>query len=254
MRVLVIALIITAINGSVTAQMIAIRQAREGQQVNLLVKNLLPCPITLSISLDSISTEPRFLPKYGERIITTMPARLLQSLPDTVRVEYNFTFGNPDGTHDSRYRYSLPFPKGTSYELIQGINGEFSHNTPYARYAYDFKMPKGSIITAARGGVVGYVEESFSAGGPDERYISKANHVVVCHDDGSIGIYVHLKQDGALVNIGDPVYVGKVIGLSGNSGYSSVPHLHFAVLIGSNSVPIRFVSHGHLRAGRVYDH
>ncbi len=47
--------------------------------------------------------------------------------------------------------------------------------------------------------------------------------------DGSIAYYWHLQKDGVLVNIGDTVQTGQWIGLSGNTGYSAFPHLHFEV-------------------------
>lgn len=252
MRFLIITFIILNTQ-SVFAQTIAIRQTHKGKDVKLWVKNMLPCPISLTLTSESLSLKyQKFLPENSERVLGTVPARLISASP--VDITYNYILGNPNAVHDSLYRYSLPFPEGDSYKLIQGNNGKFSHTKPPSQYAFDFKMPVGSIVTAARGGVVGYVEEDFPAGGEDKKFLSKANSVLVCHGDGSVGMYVHLKQNGALVQVGDPVYVGKVIGFSGNSGYSSTPHLHFGVLIGDHSVPIHFYNHPELQVGEFYEH
>ena len=43
-------------------------------------------------------------------------------------------------------------------------------------------------------------------------------------------MYAHLKFKGSLVEVGDRVKANQVIGLSGNTGYSTEPHLHFALL------------------------
>ncbi|HEX6982424.1 MAG TPA: M23 family metallopeptidase [Balneolaceae bacterium] len=256
MRILIAAaFIIVSTHTALFAQTIAIRQANEGKEVKLWVKNTLPCAISLTVTSDSLSINShQYLPENSERVLTTVPARTVPASLAEIPFTYSFTLGNPHAVHDSLYRYSLPFPEGNSYELIQGNNGEFSHNVPSSQYAFDFKMPIGSIVTAARGGVVGYVEEDFPAGGTEEKFLSKANRVLVCHDDGSVSMYVHLKQNGALVQVGDPVYAGQVIGFSGNSGYSSTPHLHFAVLIGDRSVPILFYSHPELQVGKFYEH
>ena len=56
-----------------------------------------------------------------------------------------------------------------------------------------------------------------------------ANYVTIGHDDGSQAVYVHLQMNGALVELGDWVTTGEVIGLSGNTGFSTGPHLHFKV-------------------------
>lgn len=72
---------------------------------------------------------------------------------------------------------------------------------------------------------------------------------------GTVATYAHLKKDGALVEIGDQVYAGQVIGFSGNTGYSTFPHLHFVVLKGKQSIPIRFRNqYTILYEGQVYEH
>ena len=52
---------------------------------------------------------------------------------------------------DSSFVYSLPYEKGKKYLLIQGYRSKLSHKN---RLALDFKMKKGTPITAARDGVV----------------------------------------------------------------------------------------------------
>ena len=121
--------------------------------------------------------------------------------------------------------YILPFPVGTSYVLSQGTCSSFDHMTNQ-RYAFDFSMPIGSIITAARSGSVHAVEEGFSDG---DREINHANFVIIEHENGTFGRYLRLTQDGALVELGTIVNRGDTIALSGNSGFGSAPHLHFDV-------------------------
>jgi murein DD-endopeptidase MepM/ murein hydrolase activator NlpD len=90
----------------------------------------------------------------------------------------------------------------------------------------DFDMPMGSTITAARGGHVTFIEASHS---DQDDGTANANVVIVQHDDGTYGRYVHLTQGGALVEIGQRVTQGDPIGLSGSSGDPGMPHLHFDV-------------------------
>jgi hypothetical protein len=58
---------------------------------------------------------------------------------------------------------------------------------------------------------------------------SKANYLVIQHDDGSRSNYYHLAQNGIKVQVGQSVKEGDVVALSGNTGFSSTPHLHFFV-------------------------
>ena len=136
--------------------------------------------------------------------------------------------------------YVLPYPPGQGYRVLQGNCGSFSHNSgSHQEYAYDFRMPIGSVVVAARAGQVDTVVERFEDGQG-----GSANVVIVDHGDGSFARYLHLTQDGALVEVGDPVAAGDTLGLSGNTGFSTEPHLHFDVLARCydrcRSVPVTF--------------
>ena len=65
----------------------------------------------------------------------------------------------------------------------------------------------------------------------------------ILHDDGTMAMYAHLKPEGVLVRIGQRVHAGQPIGLSGNTGFTTGPHLHFAVQVNRGmrleSVPFR---------------
>jgi len=127
---------------------------------------------------------------------------------------------------DTSYVYSLPYEKGKRHLLLQGYFGVLSHKE---RAALDFKMNRGTRITAARGGVVVRVKEDSDRGGWNSKYRTAGNNVVIQHDDGSRAGYWHIQHNGVLVNVGDSVKQGQVIAISGKTGYAFTPHLHFIV-------------------------
>jgi murein DD-endopeptidase MepM/ murein hydrolase activator NlpD len=142
---------------------------------------------------------------------------------------------------DSSYVYGLPFENGKAHFLVQGYFGKYSHKE---RAALDFKMKKGTKILAARDGVVTRVKEDGDKGGWNRKYRSYGNNVIITHADNSRAGYWHLQKDGVLVNVGDTVKKGQVIALSGNTGYTAFPHLHFIVWTSRSGqwqqVPTRF--------------
>jgi murein DD-endopeptidase MepM/ murein hydrolase activator NlpD len=127
---------------------------------------------------------------------------------------------------DTSFIYSLPFEAGKKHVIVQGYFGKFSHKE---RAALDFKMKKGTKVLAARDGVVIRLREDGNKGGLKKEYRQYGNFVVIEHADSSRSGYWHLKKDGVLVNVGDTVKQGQVIALSGNTGYTAFPHLHFIV-------------------------
>jgi murein DD-endopeptidase MepM/ murein hydrolase activator NlpD len=131
--------------------------------------------------------------------------------------------------------YVLPYPVGKSYHVSQSNNSPsgWSHSRSMWNgvfvYAYDFDMPIGTIVTAARSGTVVNVVESFEDG---NRIPGRENVVVIRHSDGSFARYFHLTQNGALVEVGQEVARGDTMALSGDTGNSYHPHLHFDVTTG----------------------
>ncbi len=122
--------------------------------------------------------------------------------------------------------YVLPFEVGKSFEIWRTTEHYARGNGGVGLYAIDFKMPIGTRVTAAREGEVVVARGEFFDGNGEDL---KENFVFIRHADGSIARYFHLTHDGALVKVGDKIKQGQVIGLSGNTGQSAGPHLHFDV-------------------------
>lgn len=164
------------------------------------------------------------------------------------RVTVSIARGNPrTARHDDSVLYLFPFEHGTKHRVGQGYHGSFTH-FGQNEYALDFDMDIGTPVLAARSGVVVEVKEDSNVGGPSASYSQAANYVLVYHEDGTFGNYVHLRKDGAAVSVGDVVRAGDVVGYSGNTGQSSGPHLHFDVRLPTpegttRSIPVEFLSH-----------
>jgi murein DD-endopeptidase MepM/ murein hydrolase activator NlpD len=124
--------------------------------------------------------------------------------------------------------YLLPFRAGTRYLCIQGVGGPFSHTGPQT-HAFDFRMPVGTPVLAARRGLVVAVREDSTVGGMARRHAEEGNFVAILHEDGTRAVYLHLMPGGALVERGQHVAQGQVIARSGDTGWSATPHLHFEV-------------------------
>jgi murein DD-endopeptidase MepM/ murein hydrolase activator NlpD len=153
--------------------------------------------------------------------------------------------------HDEGMLYRLPFESGRTFRVDQGYHGKLTHKGR-DEYAVDFVMRKGTSVCAARAGVVVDLRESSKTGGSSERFRDQANYVCIAHADGTIAEYHHLHYEGVLVELGEYVEAGQRIALSGNTGYSTGPHLHFGVYSAVNgrrseSHPVTFIT----RQGKV---
>jgi len=213
--------------------------------------NLEICRMNVVLSL--LMNRCRLIPLYFMIALTVLTGCSVSKNPLRKEIKQLQKGINKD---DSSYVYGLPFENARAHFLVQGYFGNFSHKE---RVALDFKMKKGTKILAAREGVVTRVKEDGSRGGTKREYRSDGNNIIIQHFDNSRSGYWHLQKNGALVNVGDTVKKGQVIALSGNTGYTAFPHLHFLVWTSRggqwNQIPTRFeTSKGikYLRAWKWY--
>jgi len=153
--------------------------------------------------------------------------------------------GDPGARHRPTQAYRPPFAPSQAFVVGQAFGGSFSHSKPDSHYAVDIGMPVGTPIHAAREGIVMDVARWFSGAGTNIEYDGpRANYVRMLHDDGSMAVYAHLDYEGVIVLPGQRVRRGQQIGRSGNTGFSTGPHLHFAIQLNRNmklvSVPFEF--------------
>jgi murein DD-endopeptidase MepM/ murein hydrolase activator NlpD len=152
-----------------------------------------------------------------------------RALPWHYDYRWYWQLGGRRESTSNDYDYAMPFPPGR-YVVMQGPGGTFSH-TPGSgsENAVDWTVPEGTVVCAARPGVVVGARQDSTVGGADRKFRPFANYVVIKHEDGTFADYVHLKTGGALVHLGQEIKVGQPIGLSGKTGFASAPHLHFSV-------------------------
>jgi murein DD-endopeptidase MepM/ murein hydrolase activator NlpD len=100
-----------------------------------------------------------------------------------------------------------------------------------------------------------FVKEDSNEHCPTRDCVNKGNKILILHADGTIANYVHLDFNGALVDVGDLVTAGQPIGISGMTGFTTIPHLHFVVhKARGETVPVYFQGIGQkaLKQGKYY--
>ncbi|PWE43524.1 peptidase M23 [Pseudomonas prosekii] len=211
----------------------------------VFVRNDLYAPVEIELSfvgLSNVKGAPgkpirRVLPARSKSRLALLTA-ISRGKPLVYTPNFQYSMGDPSGAAQG-YRYPFPW-RGGPFRLSQGANGQYSHFGAKNRYAMDIAMPEGTPIIAARAGMVVKTENRQTGRGNDP----SGNFVRVLHDDGTMGVYLHLQKGSVSVREGQRVMVGSALALSGNTGNSSGPHLHFVVQrntgLGLVSIPYQF--------------
>ncbi len=224
-----------------------------GNKLHLVAQNSFFAPMEVALFFDRVRGVGYPDPDHDLRwVVLPRSEKRLLSLPllgdvDAPSVSFRFSYlpGNPAATHRARDGYRAPFSAGSNYPITQAFPDQATHESPDSLYAIDIAMPVGTDVLAARGGVVFDVAgNNFKGGVSRAEYAHAANFVRILHDDGTFAVYAHLNWNSIRVRPGDRVVAGQYIADSGNTGFSSGPHLHFAVQrnTGMNieSVPVIF--------------
>ena len=208
-----------------------------GNDYQIVAENNGPAPITVYVTLagDNFASDRQWPVTAVVAPYTALAlGRIYLNEPAAsglaFRARYLYHFGRLDAVHDAEAVYRLPFQDGQAHLVSQAYGSKLaSHNNRAQLYAVDFALPSGTAVVAARTGVVIDVTLHHWEGGYDKRYLEKANMVVIVHDDGTVAEYAHLSPGPRVITVGQRVNAGEVLGYSGNTGYSSGPHLHFMV-------------------------
>lgn len=229
---------------------VRIKALREGDRTRFLVDNTEFCEVTVTFEF-AVSN---LTSNVGLPYTASFPARQITEAFALEPIEagkpwhYSYTsyykLGSHLARHDESCIYWLPYQSGHEYTVTQAYGGSYSHKGS-SEYAIDWKMPEGTTVRAARAGVVVKIRTDSDKGGPSFDYDKYNNFVLIRHGDGTLAHYCHLQRGGNLVKVGDAVAVGQPIALSGNTGFSSGPHLHlciFKTVSGRErvSLPVRF--------------
>jgi murein DD-endopeptidase len=183
------------------------RDSRRGDRFQVLVE---------SDMIDGETLDSRVLAVHynGERMDLTV-----------VRNASDDNFYTPEGGSLDPAFARHPFEG--NYRLSSNFNPRRKHPVTGRTSPHngtDFAMPIGTPVTAPANGVVERVSNHHAAG----RYI------VVRHDNGYRTRYLHLSRP--LVTQGERVTMGERIALSGNTGRSTGPHLHYEVIVNNSPV------------------
>lgn len=235
--------------GGACAFRVCIKALPGSESLVYTARNQAPVPATVGIHFERLRNLESTDPDTVIRTVSAGQSEVLTRLwivdPQEdvgIRPVVTIDLGSDSTVHRPPRPYSLPFGGEEPRELISGFGGPTHLEANH--YSFDFGMPEGTPILAARRGVVVYVQDGFRRGGLTPDLIERANLLVVGHDDGTLASYGHLRE-GLRVEVGDTVHRGELLGWSGSTGFSGRPHLHFHVgkrMMGGafRTIPIRF--------------
>jgi murein DD-endopeptidase MepM/ murein hydrolase activator NlpD len=229
---------------------ISVDRSNDAESAQLIAVNDCLCVVTFEVSIaqsgftaipDGAAYRATLAPGTRQVLVrATHP----DSAHATLRYVWRAALGSPDAAHHPPRPYRVPFGVGSTFLISQAYPSRITHTTADSQFAVDIALPDGTPVYAAREGTVINARHDSFRGAAAPVMLDQANVIEILHDDGTIAVYGHLHWDSIRVRIGAHVARGQYIADSGNTGFTSGPHLHFAVIRNAGttnvSVPIEF--------------
>ena len=233
---------------------VAVDRVDSAASTQLVAINDCLCVVTFRVSImqsnfPAIPTGAAYAAKLApgtRQILVQVASAGAAKIP--LRYAWTIALGAPGAVHNPPRAYRVPFAVGSTYQISQAYPTRLTHTTADSQYAVDIALPDGTPVYSAREGTVINVRHDSFRAGTSPVMLDQANVIEILHGDGTIAIYAHLHWDSIRVRMGARVARGQYIADSGNTGFTSGPHLHFAVIRNTGaedvSVPIQFAGIG----------
>jgi len=147
------------------------------------------------------------------------------------------------GTPAIAQRFAIDFVMVDS--TWKTFRGDQLKNESYYCYGVDALAVADGIVVARKDSIPQNIPGANSRAVPITLETVGGNHVILDLGGGRFAFYAHLQPGSLRVKLGDRVKKGQVLGLVGNSGNSTEPHLHFHMAdgnspLGSEGIPYAF--------------
>jgi len=137
-----------------------------------------------------------------------------------------FVLWGGDNKENNEYHYKVLNQKyAFDFVVIDGNNttyrGEGKNNEDYYAFGKEIVAPANGVIV----NIINNIQDNIP-GSVNDKDIA-GNVVIIKHTEDEFSVLAHLKQNSILVKVRDKVNQGQILGLCGNSGNSTEPHLHY---------------------------
>jgi murein DD-endopeptidase MepM/ murein hydrolase activator NlpD len=228
---------------------ISVDRDDDAQSMQLVAVNDCLCVATFQVSIvrsdfAAIAIGTKYQAMLAPATRQTLVRVTRTGVDQELRFVSKIALGSPEAVHNPALPYRVPFGVGSTFLVSQAYPVRITHTTADSQYAVDVALPEGTSVYAAREGIVINTRHDSYQGAPAPVMLDQANFIQILHADGTIAIYAHLHWDSIRVRVGQHVARGEYLANSGNTGFTSGPHLHFAVIRNAGlenvSVPIQF--------------
>ena len=202
-------------------------------KVRIIKRNNSPYPVRLTFQIFNLPDKEIAI---GEASIALRPNDVAEILAEPFRgkkftnpiyVAWTWKPGDPSIPKSDR-DFLIPL-SGSEFVVCQSFDGPLTTHK-HIPEAIDFCAPIGTDIVASKAGFVTLVVDGNIQGGNSREFAEKSNRIFILHDDGSISTYDHLAPKSIKVRQDQFVQQGESIAKLGETGQTSGPHLHFAVI------------------------